>query len=284
MKIFMLCDMEGVSGLFTREQVWYWEEGARPAAGEQGRALLMADIHAMVAGLLDAGVDELIVCDTHHGGGNIRLDAMLADSRVTYLQKPRGYHDTEFRWLPGLDGTVDAFLLPGHHAKACTENAFLPHTWTCVWTDFRINGRSVGEIGIETCFAGYWDVPLAFVQGTELACREAEALCPGVVTAAVKRAKDHDTCVGLEAEAGRRLTVERIVEAVEKVRAGDLAPYKPALPMTVSIRMKSAEDAEAAAAKPGAQRTDEYTVEGHVETQADVVKWIIGTGLQMEAP
>ncbi|MBN1675832.1 MAG: M55 family metallopeptidase, partial [Kiritimatiellae bacterium] len=100
----------------------------------------------------DLRLETFIVCDTHHGGGNSRLDAMLADPRVTYLQKPRGFHGAEFRWLPGLDGTVDAFLLPGHHAKAGTKNAFLPHTWTCVWADFGINGRSVGEIGIETCY------------------------------------------------------------------------------------------------------------------------------------
>ena len=29
MKVYMLWDMEGVSGLFTREQCWYWEPGAR---------------------------------------------------------------------------------------------------------------------------------------------------------------------------------------------------------------------------------------------------------------
>jgi hypothetical protein len=30
LKIFMHWDMEGTSGLFTREQVWYWEKGVRP--------------------------------------------------------------------------------------------------------------------------------------------------------------------------------------------------------------------------------------------------------------
>jgi hypothetical protein len=29
MKIFMHWDMEGTSGLFTREHTWFWEEGAR---------------------------------------------------------------------------------------------------------------------------------------------------------------------------------------------------------------------------------------------------------------
>lgn len=281
MKIFMLWDMEGASGITTREQAWYWDEGVREEIAEQGKSLLTADINSAVAALLDAGVDELIVCDTHHGGGNIRPDAMLSDSRVTYLFKSRGRQGTEFRWLPGLDETVDGFMLPGHHAKAGTPGAFLPHTWTSAWADFLINGRSVGEIGIESCFAGHWDVPLVLVQGDEAACGEAEALCPGVVTACVKRAESHDRCSGPDPESARRLTARKAVEAVEKARTGALGAYTPSLPMTVTIRMKTAEAAEAAARRPGVERTGELTVQGCVERRADVVKWILGTGLDM---
>jgi hypothetical protein len=50
--------------------------------------------------------------------------------------------------------------------------------------------------------------------------------------------------------------------------------------MTVTIRMVSLEAAEKAAARPGVQRIDEYTVEGRVTQQCDVVKWINGTGLE----
>jgi len=49
--------------------------------------------------------------------------------------------------------------------------------------------------------------------------------------------------------------------------------------MTVTIRMRSVDDAEAAAERPGVERLDESTVEGHVDRQCDVVKWIIDTGL-----
>jgi D-aminopeptidase len=64
LKVFMLWDMEGVSGIFTREHVWFWEPGARDHIAEEGRRLLMADVNSAVAAALDAGVDELIVCDT----------------------------------------------------------------------------------------------------------------------------------------------------------------------------------------------------------------------------
>lgn len=284
MKLFMLWDMEGVSGLHAREQAWYWEEGVSPEAGEEGRGLLMADINSAVQAALDAGVDELIVCDTHHGGGNIVLERMLRDPRVTYLQRSRGWQGDEFRWLPGLDETVDGFLVPGHHAMAGTPGAFLPHTWTLEWADFRINGQSVGEMGIEACFAGHWGVPVILAQGDESACREAEGMFPGIVTAAVKRAIDWERCEGPDPAEARRLTAAKVGEAIEALRAGRCHAFRPTLPMTVSIRMASPELAEAAAERPGVARKDECTVEGRVARHCDVVNWIIGTGIQMPKP
>ena len=53
--------------------------------------------------------------------------------------------------------------------------------------------------------------------------------------------------------------------------------------MTVTIQMREIEKAEAAALKPGVQRIDDYTVECQVAQQCDVVKWILGTGLDMQS-
>jgi len=276
MKIYMHWDMEGVSGIFTREHLWFWEEGVREHIAAEGRALLMADVNSAAAAALEAGADEVIVCDTHHGGGNIELDKMISDPRITYNVKSR---DENGRWMPGLDETVDGLMLPGHHAKAGTANAFLHHTWTLEWADFSVNGQSIGEMGIEACYTGHWDIPIIMVQGTATACKEAEDLFPGVTTANVKHAEDYNLSSGLDPESARRLTAEKVAEAIGNVRAGQVQPYRPTLPMTVTVQMKTSQEAEAAAKKPEVQRIDEYTVEGHVERHCDVVKWILGTGL-----
>lgn len=275
-------DMEGASGIFAREQVWFWEPGARPEAGEEGRSLLIADINSAVGAALDAAVDQIIVCDTHHGGGNIRLSEMLCDPRVTYLEKSRGIQNGKLRWMPGLDESVDGLLLPGHHAMAGSAGAFLPHTWSLDWEDFRINGRSVGELGIEACFAGHWGIPVAFAQGDAAACREAEAMFPGIVTACTKRATGTDTCEGLDAASARRLTAEKVAQAIARLRAGECRPFRPSLPMSVAIRMATAQKADAAAARPGVRRADELTVEATVERHCDVVKWIVNAGLDIQ--
>jgi D-amino peptidase len=285
MKVYMLWDMEGVSGLFTREQCWYWEPGARPHVAAEGRGLLMADVKSACAAALAAGADEVIVCDTHHGGGNLVVDQLPVDPRVTYHGRSVGSEDGRRRWMPGLDASVDCFLLPGHHAKEGTPGAFLPHTaWSKQLADFRINGRSVGEIGIESCFAGHWDVPFALVQGDAALCAEAREQFPGVVTAEVKRAIGRDQCLGPDPAAARRLTAQKIAEAIALTRAGKLSPFKPKLPMTVTVELRTIELAETLAQRPGVRLIPPLTVEAELDRQCDVVKWFKGAGLDMTPP
>jgi len=269
MKVFMHCDMEGASGVYSREQTRCAE----------GRDLLIADVNSAAAAALEAGVDQLIVCDTHAGGGNFILERMLQDPRITWLPRSKGEEDGEVRWMPGLNETVDGFMLLGHHAKAGTEGAFLPHTETGRWADFQINGQSMGEMGLEACFAGHWDVPVCFAQGDEAACREAEAMFPGIVTACVKRATGRDASSGPEPEEARKLTARKVAEAIEALRAGGGRPFKPRLPMTVAIRFVEAADAEEAAQRPNVHRADDFTVQCTVERRCDVLKWLTGTGL-----
>ena len=278
MKVYLLWDMEGASGLFTRDQAWYWEPGVGPETAEAGRRLLMADVDAASAAALAAGADEVIVCDTHHGGGNIRPEALLPDPRITYHGRSTAtLADGTRRVFPGLDETVDGFLLLGHHAKAGTPDAFLPHTNSLAWADYRINGRSVGEIGIEACYAGHWGVPLVLVQGDEAGCREAAAQFPDVLTAPVKRAVHATLATGLTAEEGHQFTARRVAEAVARLRAGRRpAPYRPDPPLEVTLRLTTAAEADRVEQRAGARRADEHTVVALLERQRDIMSWTAG--------
>ena len=282
LKIYMIWDMEGTSGLFLRQQTWYKEKGVAKETAEQGIKLLIADVNSAVAAALKAGADRVIVCDVHGGGGNIRLDEMLADPRVTYHPRERAIEGTTRHWLPGLDETITGLMLMGHHAKAGTPHAFLPHTCNGNWLDLSVNGESIGEIGIEGCYAGHFGVPVILVHGDEALGKEAAARFPGVVTASVKHIEDSpDVCTGLDARAARELVAERIAEAIKKVQSPDKpAPYKPSLPMRVALRLRTESNADAIAKKPGAERIDAVTVACEVQRQGDVIKWLTGDGLQ----
>ena len=281
-KIYALWDLDGCSGIFTREQCWWWEPGVRESVAKEARGIMTADVNAGSAALLAAGVSELIVCDTHHGGGNLFADQMLQDPRITYQHHKLGIEDGKRRWMPGLNETVTGFMLPGHHAKAGTRGAFLPHTWTLSWTDFQINGQSVGEMGIEACFAGHWDIPVIFAHGDETACAEAVRQFPWIVTSVVKWGMDwHESCNGMDVEKAHQQTAAKMKEAIEKLKRGECRPYKPTLPMTVRVQMNTIEGAVKAAQLPGVLRIDDHSVEARVGRQCDVVKWLLGEGLDM---
>jgi D-amino peptidase len=274
-KLYLLWDMEGTAGLFTRDQAWYWEPGVPPETAEAGRRLLIEDVNAASAAALAAGVDEIVVCDTHHGGGNIRLEDMLPDRRITYHVRSTGtLADGTRRVFPDLDETVDGFLLLGHHAKAGTPDAFLPHTNSLAWADVQINGQSVGEIGVEACYAGHWDVPLMLVHGDAAGCREAAAQFPDVLTAPVKQAVDAELATGLEVAAAHRLTAQRIAEVVDRIRRGQRpAPYKPRLPLQITLRLNSVEAADEAERRSGATRLDATTIGSHLASPFEIFGW-----------
>ncbi|MBI3973293.1 MAG: M55 family metallopeptidase [Chloroflexi bacterium] len=259
-----------LQGQDTREQAWFWEPKATLAVHAEARRLLTQDVNAAAAAALAAGVDQLVMCDTHHGGNNVLWDEVLADQRVTY-ELPQAA-----RVMPTLDETFDGLILLGHHAKAGTGGAFLEHTWSGNWFDVRINGLSVGEVGLEACYAGHWDVPLIMVQGDEACCAEAEAQFLGVITAPVKRALGFDRATGPAPELARTLTAQRVQQAVRLARERAFVPFKPQLRMTVQVVMNRTDDADKAALRRGVRRLDGRTVEAELERRCDVIAWIVG--------
>jgi len=112
-------------------------------------------------------------------------------------------------------------MLPGHHAMSGTEKAFLPHNVTGQWRRFWINGQRVGELGIEACYAGHWDVPVCFVQGDTAACEEAREIFPWVVTSSVKWwSGSPDVCEGPSPELAHKITAEDDVRLAWARRRG----------------------------------------------------------------
>ena len=285
LKVFMLWDMEGTSGLFDKERIWYWDPGVPEQMKIEGCELFTADVNSAARAALEAGVDSLIICDTHHGGNNIIPEKLISDPRIIFLPRSVGLENGKWRWMPGLNESVDGFMLMAHHAKPGTEGAFLHHAQSLDWADVRINGKSVGEIGIESCYAGNWDIPIIMMHGDEAGCREAEELLPGIVTAAVKHAVSYDQAEGPDPQAARDLTARKVKEAIEKLKSGEkFTVYKPTLPMKVSVRLKTTEAADKLSERFGATRKDTFTVEETVDCQCDVMKLFTGAGLDMLDP
>jgi D-amino peptidase len=258
-KIYVLCDMEGTSGLWRPEQVQ-----RENSAYAEGRELLCADVNAAIAGAFDGGADAVVACDTHGGGPNFLLEKM--DPRATYETPAMG------SLMPGLDRSFAGLILTGHHAMAGTLNGFLDHTMDSgSWYNYYINGRKVGEIGIETAFAGHFDVPLIMVTGDEAACAEGRRQFPGIVTAAVKVGLGRNKARCMHPERARELIRAKAAEAVKK--AERLRPWKIKLPATLALEVYRSDQADGTAARPGVERLNARAVRKQIKSALDIVKF-----------
>lgn len=214
MKKYMIrCDMEGASGVVSYEQ-------AEPGRAEYaaGRAMFMSDLLAVVAGLRAGGAEDVVIYDEHYYGRNIEL-ARLPACATAICGKPPYRRD----WSGGVDESFSGVVLLGFHSKAGTPGGLLPHTYELDIRDLRLNGVSIGEIGMEAAVAGDHGVPVLMVTGDSSGVAEAKALLPGVGCVAVKEALSASgaLCYPLE------VTSRKICTAAEAVArdAPDVAAY-----------------------------------------------------------
>lgn len=175
MKVFISVDLEGACGT-TREADIFPGALAYPAA----RANMQADLEASVAGALDAGADQIVVCDGHSTGGNI--DAALLPDGVELVS---GW-PTPHGMMEGLDDSFDAALFVGYHARAGTANAVIEHTWTFDVFSVSVAGRGLGEFGLNALYASSCGVPTVYASGDDKLAAEVEDFMPGITRTIVK--------------------------------------------------------------------------------------------------
>lgn len=259
MKIYILADMEGISGI--RQMVQVQRDSSEY---EEGRKLMMQDINIAVTGAFEGGATEVVVCDTHGGGGQVRVGDM--DERAVYELPALGC------MMPSLDETFAGVILLGHHARAGTMNGFLDHTMSSAsWFEYRINDVVVGEIGIEAAFAGHFDVPVIMVSGDEVMAVEAKELLPDVECAVVKWGLGRNKAKCLSIPDAHEVIRETAQNAVSKSRA--FKSFKPDTPATIQLTLYRSDMADDYASKPGVERVDARTVRKTIESLMDVKAW-----------
>jgi len=219
MKKYMIrCDIEGVSGVVSYEQA----DPSRPEFAF-GKRMFMADLTAMVEGLNQGGADEIVIYDEHFHGRNIDLD-MLPANVSAICGKPPYRAD----WAGGLDNSFAGLILLGFHSKRGTGE-LLHHSYEPDIADIKLNGVSIGEIGVEAAIAGDWDVPLVLITADSAGVAEAQTLVPGTVGVSVKQSLTADGGICL---AGAKSTA-LIREASAKIVSAPPAakPLKVAQPV-----------------------------------------------------
>ncbi|MBI4243294.1 MAG: M55 family metallopeptidase [Planctomycetes bacterium] len=258
MKIWMMTDLEGVSGVVD------FESQTDPTGKyyEESKSLLTHEVNAAVDGAISAGATDILVLDGH-GVGGINYKELHPAAKV-FLGKP-----VSPTWL--LDETYSAVFLLGHHAMAGVENGNLNHT-SCeksivnVW----LNGKRIGEIGMEIILAGCFNVPAVLITGDRAACEEAGTYVPGIEVAVVKEGINRTSAVCLSKEAARALIKEKAKKALDKM--DEIKPYKINGPFELITEYVSSADTWGVYEREGIEKVNSRTTKIKADKFLDLLR------------
>ena len=179
LKVYILADLEGVSGVFQFDN--YYDH--KHVAGEKPRTrvaqLMVGEVNAAVEGALAAGADTVVVRDAHGYSDTLPVEKLHPKAWLS-----QGNH--VLRPLPHLTREFDALVMIGQHAKSRNHRAGLSHTYSRRIDRIQVNGMEVGEILLNAALAGELSVPTVSVSGDNEAVNEAREHLSGIRTVQTK--------------------------------------------------------------------------------------------------
>ena len=251
MRVIVGTDIEGVAGVVSFENQAY----ATGVYYEEARSLLTAEINAAVDGLVEIGVDDILVMDGHGPGGvkfsELHPAAKLLHGRPLSPRKARSK----------IIETYDAAIMIGQHSMAGIGHGTLNHTQSSRTVEgYTLNGVPIGEIAQFALYHGAMGVPLIFLSGDDAACEEAQDCVEGIVTVAVKKGLSRTSAISLSREMSHRLIREGVQTAVERQREQPIAPLRWEGPFVLEKRFLFTEIADSTESNPLYERVDAKTV------------------------
>lgn len=259
MRVLILTDMEGVSGIVVWEQV---NGGA--ALFEESRRLYTEEINAAVRGAAAAGASEIVVVDCHGAGGPWSFNSLvpeLLDPRCEWVA-----HHPWSRYTELLEIGCDACLLVGMHAMAGTPDGVLCHTVSSTgWRSLAFNDRPVGEVGINAALCGSFGCPVLLVTGDTATCSESTALLgPSLTTVAVKQGLSRFSARQIPPVRAREMIAEGARQALSDLKA--VKPYVFDGPVTLTISLSTADQTLKYKGRYGVEIADPLTVVSRAST------------------
>lgn len=176
-KVYISVDMEGISGISGDDQL-----SATGSEYGRSRRLMAEDANAAVRGALAGGATDVLVNDSHGGQRNILPEDLNPAARLISHSFKR------YGMMEGLDESFAAVIFVGYHAKAGNSSGLFAHTGSGVVKDLEINGRSVGEGGLNAALADWYGVPVVMVTGDDVAVDQVRESAKDARGVKVKRA------------------------------------------------------------------------------------------------
>jgi len=208
---------------------------------------------AAARALFDSGASEVVVIDAHGSGVNYDYD--LIDKRCD-IQLGSG---AAVR-LPAVTEGSAALLLVGYHAMDNTADAVIAHSYTSMTYQWiKVNGQEVGEIEMDSHYAGTRGVPTIFVASDDKGCAEARRFLPWVETVETKKSLGYNMAISKHP----LRVLDDIYAGVKRAvgRRKEAKPFMFGSPVTMEIRYKRIEGAQSRSRDhSGWERVDAYTI------------------------
>jgi len=160
--------------------------------------------------------------------------------------------------VQGVDAGIAAAILVGYHARVGSQCAVLDHTWSAsTVANLWLNGRLVGEIGLNAAMCGHFGAPVIMISGDQTACAEGRELLGAIETAVVKQASGRMAAELLPPQVSQQRIHEAAARAVKRLVAGNApTPLRFDLPLTATLETSHSERADRIAILPGVRRLD----------------------------
>jgi len=244
MQIFISVDMEGVAGVVHVDQT------RRTGSDyDKARRWMTGEANAAIEGAFDAGATDVLVNDSHGDMRNLLLDEL--DERAEVISgslKP-------LSMVQGAARDIAAALFVGYHAGAGTRAGVLDHTYYGrVVARCRVGGSDFDETALNATVCGELGFPVALVTGDASVCASARARLRSVETVVVKDAITRYAARAIHPARARREIRAGAKRAVERARAGELTPYRPAPPHRLEMDFVNSACADAAELVPSTVR------------------------------
>lgn len=250
MNIYISCDMEGVAGVCSWEQV-----DARSFTPDYliYRRYMTAEVNAAIDGARSAGAGDILVNDSHGPMRNLLLDELPGGVRVlSGNRKP-------LSMVQNVSADFGGVFFTGYHGAIGDANATLAHTYApAVVYNARINGVTCSEATINAGLAGFYGVPVLLVTGDRVTVEGAKAQMPWITGVIVKESIGNYSTDSISPAAAQALICDAAAAAVRN--ASQAKPYRFEPPIELEIDLSRVEQADFIELIPGFSRPGARTV------------------------
>jgi len=228
-KYLLSVDIEGITGVVDKSFA-----DLQGKHYELAKRYMLSDVNAVVEGILSADPEaEIIVRDAHGAATNLDLERLHPKASLV-----QGWGNTLSMLYP-CDSSYQGVFLIGYHAGGHNLDAVLAHTYSSMIHSVKVNDLMINETGIAALYAGFYNVPVAFVSGDNEAVREAKNQLKGytLVAVTVKESLGRDSALSVSLSKSRDLLIEGAKKATINLQNAIPKPFKITSQLRTEIKM-----------------------------------------------